>query len=232
MPKEKIERRIGREYHSYNDAEKKLFFSFRTEAINILRKLEEVGIKAFIHGSVARGDVSNTSDIDIYIPAQISSFRLDIIPDFNFADRRIIMGTPNSTIRGVLIRNDNISVSFPLSIPREREIEFYRFSGFLYQKDLEQNVRIAGVNKKLLLVEPEGKGYWISSAVSNKNRVIEVLRISQQIIDERIRVLSRRDKIGRTGLLIDYSLSPNENFEQALRRLSSRNVIVRRKIRE
>ena len=53
----------------------------------------------------------------------------------------------------------------------------------------------------------------------------------ERIIDERIRVLTRRDKVGRTGLLLDYSIPPTLNFEQALHHLSSQNPIVRNKIR-
>ncbi|MFX0053276.1 MAG: nucleotidyltransferase domain-containing protein [Candidatus Hermodarchaeota archaeon] len=231
MPKEKIERQIGRIYHSYNKEEKELLSIFRSKATSLLSILEESGIKAFIHGSVARGDVSNTSDIDIHIPIQISSFRLELLNNFDFADRRIIMGTPNSTIRGLLIRNDKVSISFPLSTPRERETEFFLFSGLLYNEDLNQNIRTAGVTKQLLLIEPEGDGYWISSLIANKKRAIKILNISQQIIEERIRVLERRDRIGRTGLLLNYALSPNENFEQALKQIADRNVIVRRMLK-
>ena len=82
-----------------------------------------------------------------------------------------------------------------------------------------------------MLIEPEEEGYWFSSVNTNKKRTIQVLSLSQRMIDERIRVLSRRDKIGRTGLFLDHSLAPNENFEQALKGLADRNVIVRRMMR-
>jgi len=232
MPREKIERRIGRKYHAYNEEEKELLTIFRTEAITLLKILEEVGLEAFVHGSVARGDVSSTSDIDIHIPIQISSFRLGLLKNFDFADRRIIMGTPNSTIRGILIRHDNVSISYPLSTPRERETEFYQFSGLLYLEDLKQNSRIVGVTKQLILIEPEGDGYWVSSVIANRKRAIQILNLSQQIVDERIRVLERRDRIGRTGLLLNYALSHDENFEQALRHIADRNVIVRRMLKK
>jgi len=124
-----------------------------------------------------------------------------------------------------------ISISFLLSPPREREVEFYKFSGLLYLSDLLNNKRIAGVSKQLLLIEPEGDGYWISSVFTNKKKTIHALSISQRIIDERIRVLTRRDKVGRTGLFLEYTLTPHENFEQALKQIADKNVIVRRKIR-
>jgi predicted nucleotidyltransferase len=228
MPREKIARNIGHEFHPYTQDEWNQLKKLRESAIRILRILENTGITAFVHGSVARGDVSDTSDIDIHIPVQIPSYKMELIDDFQFIDRRIMMGTPNSTIRAILLLQDDTNISFPLSAPSEREDEFYRFSGFLYLKDLLNNRRIAGVTKKLLLIEPEEKGYWVSSISANKKKAIQVLSLSQRMIDERIRVLSRRDKIGRTGLFLDYSLSPLENFEQALKSIADRNVVVRR----
>ncbi len=148
--------------------------------------------------------------------------------EFAKADRQIIMGTPNSVIKAVLTKHDGVSISFPLSPPKERESEFYKFSGLLYLEDLLQEQRIAGVNKKLLLIEPEGEGYWKSSVRANRKRTVEVLDLSQHIVDERIRVLERRDTIGRTGIFLDYNLHPDENFDQALKKISDRNVIVRR----
>ncbi len=231
MPREKVVRHVGREFHYYNDEERTLLSKFRKKSVHLLEILEHNGIKAFVHGSVARGDVNRSSDIDVHIPIQIPSFKLDLIDDFEFANRRIMMGTPNSTIRGLLTVHDGITVSFPLSPPNEREDEFYRFSGLLYLEDLLLNKRIAGVTKQLLLIEPEEEGYWISSLKAYKKKAIQVLSISQRMIDERIRVLSRRDKIGRTGLLLDYSLNPEENFEQALKTLADNNIIVRRMLK-
>ncbi|MHA2202785.1 MAG: nucleotidyltransferase domain-containing protein [Candidatus Hodarchaeales archaeon] len=228
MPREKIVRQVGREYHRYAEDEWKLLKKLRKTAIRILKILEQTGITAFIHGSTARGDISETSDIDIHIPVQIPSYKLDMIDDFHFTDHKIMMGTPNSIIRAVLSLQDEIEISFPLCTPTEREDEFYRFSGYLYLKDLYCNRRIVGVTKKLLLIEPEEDGYWFSSIITNKKKAIQILSISQRMIDERIRVLSRRDKIGRTGLFLNYSLSPDENFEQALKSIADRNVIVRR----
>ncbi|UCE13812.1 MAG: nucleotidyltransferase domain-containing protein [Candidatus Heimdallarchaeota archaeon] len=231
MPREKVIRHIGREYHHYSEEEKRVFSTLRIKAVNVLCVLEQTGINAFVHGSVARGDITSASDVDIHIPVRIPSYQLDIIEDFKFADRRILMGTPNSTIHGVMSTHDNITISFPLSSPNEREHEFYRFSGFLYARDIQQNNRIPGVTKQLLLIEPKGDGYWISSISTNKQRAIKVLSLSQRIIDERIRVLERRDNIGRTGVLLDYSLSPDENFELCLKQIADRNVLVRRMLK-
>jgi len=52
------------------------------------------------------------------------------------------------------------------------------------------------------------------------------------MIDERIRVLVRRDRIGRTGIFLNHLLSPDDNFEQTLHQLSSQNIIIRRKLQK
>lgn len=232
MPREKVIRHIGREYHRYSEEEKKILSVLRAKAINILCVLERAGINAFVHGSVARGDVSSSSDVDIHIPVRIPSFQLEVIEDFQFADRRILMGTPNSTIHGVMSIHNDTTISFPLSSPSERESEFYRFSGYLYVQDIQQNQRTPGVTKQLLLIEPEGDGYWISSITTNKHKAIKILSLSQRIIDERVRVLERRDIIGRTGVLLDHLLAPDENFESSLKRIADKNVLVRRMLKK
>jgi predicted nucleotidyltransferase len=150
--------------------------------------------------------------------------------EFSEADRRIIMGTPNSTIKGLLTLNTNISLSFPLTSPKEREIDFYRFSGLIYLRGLTKDIRVPGVTKKLVFIEPKPEGYWYSSLLRYKKRAMKCLDVSQRMIDERIRVLTRRNKIGRTGLFLDYSLPPDFNFEQALHHLGSQNPIIRNKI--
>ncbi|MFX0084917.1 MAG: nucleotidyltransferase domain-containing protein [Candidatus Hodarchaeota archaeon] len=228
FPREKVVRNIEQQYHDYTEEEKQILSELRERALEILHTLENNSIHAFVHGSIARGDISQTSDIDIYIPIKVPSYQIDLVDEFAKADRQIIMGTPNSVIKAVLTKHDGVSISFPLSQPKERESEFYKFSGLLYLEDLLQERRIAGVNKKLLLIEPEGEGYWKSSVHANRKRTIEILGLSQRIIDERIRVLERRDIIGRTGMFLDYNLHPNENFDQALKKISDRNVIVRR----
>ena len=118
----------------------------------------------------------------------------------------------------------------PLTPPTEREVEFYRFSGCAYIEDIQTNRYLPGVTKQLLLIEPAKDGYWYSSILNNKKRAMECLKISQQMVDERIRVLLRRDKIGRTGKFLDHPLSPDDNFEHTLDQLSSQNRIIRRKL--
>jgi predicted nucleotidyltransferase len=232
MPREKILRDIGREFHTYSKEELNILARLRNRASYLLQILANNNIQGFVHGSVARGDVSTTSDIDIHIPYPIPSFRLDLSDEFVGNERRIIMGTPNSTIKGLLILDEDCSVSFPLTTPKEREIEFYKFSGLLYLEELKKNEFVSGINKQLLLIEATETGYWYSSVISDVKRVMQLLKISQRIVDERIRVLLRRDEIGRTGKILDYLIPPHENYEQALHKLASKNPIVRNQIKK
>jgi len=229
MPRVKVERFSGREYHQYSSDELLKLSEIREKAQRILDLFYKNQIYAFVHGSVARGDITASSDIDIHIPSIIPSFRLEILEELLIKDRRIIMGTPNSIIKGLLILDEDISITFPLINPDERDIEFYKFSGLLTNVELKNNQRVIGVSKKLLLIEPDVDGYWQSSIIGNIPDVMNKLSISQRIVEERIRVLSRRDQIGRTGVLINYSLTSDENFEQACKTLADKNPIVRRR---
>ena len=232
MPREKIPRDIGKEFHSYSGKELDVLVRLRNQAASLLQILEKNGIQGFVHGSVARGDVTPTSDIDIHVPYHLSSFRLELIDELAVTERRIIMGTPNSTIKGLLILNKEESLSFPLTMPTEREIEFYKFSGLLHYDDLKKNTFVPGVTKQLLFIEAAENGYWRSSVIANKKRVMQRLNVSQRIVDERIRVLLRRDKIGRTGKILDYIIPPYENYEQALHHIASKNPIVRNQLKK
>ena len=232
MPREKIHQNKEREFHQYSQTELSILGRLRSRAEIILDKMIRSNIHGIIHGSVARGDVSSTSDVDIHIPYLLPSFRLDIIEDYQNSTKHILMGTPNSTIKGLIEIRPQISITFPLTKTKEREEEFYKFSGRISLNELRVNKRVPGVTKQLVLIEPMKEGYWVSSVLTNKSRSLRVLQISQRILDERIRVLNRRNEIGRTGLYLDYILSPEENFEQALHKLESRNPVVRNFIRK
>jgi predicted nucleotidyltransferase len=232
MPREKIIQNIEREFHQYSREEISILERLRGDAERILDKMNRYNIHGFVHGSVARGDISKTSDVDIYIPYLLPSFRLEIMEEHQDKTRHILMGTPNSTIKRTIDVASQISITLPLTKTKEREEEFYNFSGKIFLNELRANKRVPGVTKQLILIEPKKGGYWVSSVLTNKIRSLRVLGITQRILDERIRVLNRRHNIGRTGLYLDYILSPEENFEQALHKLESQNPVVRNFIRK
>ena len=66
-----------REIH-YSQEHWKHLQGLRSIGLEILNKLESSGFKPFVYGSVARGDTSKSSDIDIIILRPVSSYRLEL----------------------------------------------------------------------------------------------------------------------------------------------------------
>ena len=56
--------------------------------------------------------------------------------------------------------------------------------------------------------------------------------VGQDIVDERIRVLNRRARVGTTGVYLDRILAPDEGFESVLEDIIAANSLVRRRIKK
>ncbi|MEM0320608.1 MAG: hypothetical protein QXS67_04270, partial [Candidatus Nezhaarchaeales archaeon] len=52
--------------------------------------------------------------------------------------------------------------------------------------------------------------------------------VSLDVVQERIKVLMRRDEVGRTGVYLKYEVNPHESFEEALMTLASKDPALRR----
>ena len=83
----------------------------------------------------------------------------------------------------------------------------------------------------LLLIEPTGTGHVVSSVLDRPTRTARVLGVHTATLDERVRVLTRRDKVGRTGVLLNEELAEGETFESRLRYIADRNSVVRRQLK-
>lgn len=205
----------------------------RQEASNLMRVLQENGIPSTVHGSVARGDVSSTSDIDIFIPMQVSSFKVELAlrsANIDYISRRIELATPQHAIKGHIDTDINRTVTFPLVNPKRREWEFYKFGGVIDLEELLMDKRVTGVDKRLLLIEPTPKGHYESSITGRERSVARLLGVSLDLVEERERVLRRRDSIGRTGVYLRQELGPDESFEEVLKKMSERDPIIRRRL--
>ncbi len=187
-----------------------------------------------VYGSVARGDVSDSSDIDIFVPHPVPSYKLEIILDrFEVLERRVVQATPNYAIKGEFLLTDNTTVSFPLVNIKGRELDFYRFGGALNYKDLLKDKRVPGVDKRLVLILPRDNGHEeVPLTDMNPDETAKTLNIHVEVVKERMRVLERRREVGRTGVFLSESLPPLESFESALNGIASRNPYVKRKLRE
>jgi predicted nucleotidyltransferase len=96
---------------------------------------------------------------------------------------------------------------------------------------LKNNVRIVGVDKRLMLIEPTPQGHVESNVVGREEIAAGKLQISVDTVLDRTRALMRRDKVGRTGRFIERELIPEETFELVLKKLSDEKPEVRRRLK-
>ena len=97
--------------------------------------------------------------------------------------------------------------------------------------ELQENARKKGCTKKLTLIEPNESGHVESSIVGREAEVAEILGIRPDIVRERVRVLGRRDEIGRTGIFLKLPIAEGVSFEEALQQESRNNPALRRTLR-
>ena len=219
---------------TYDEEHWRLLRRLREEAIEIMSALDDLRIFSIAHGSIARGDVSEKSDVDIFIPDIVSSFLVEMALEragISISRRILIQATPTYSIKAYIEIDEGRSISFPLSKLRKTEREFYKFGGEATLEMLKQEIRTPGVDKRLMLIEPTARGHIESSIIGRENEAAKLLGVSVETVLDRVRVLTRRDKIGRTGLFIEKELLPEETFESVLKELAEKNPAVRRRLR-
>jgi predicted nucleotidyltransferase len=230
----KPERRLEYREVVYDARRWSLLEDFRRKATKIMEALEIFNLESIIHGSIARGDVNEKSDIDIFIPFQVSSFIVESALEkagIKANRRLIVQATPTYAMKAYIEIDENTSVSFPLMKMRKVEREFYRFGGEVTLKDLRDGVRVCGVDKRLMLIEPKKDGHRESTIVGREEHVAKLLGVSVETVLDRVRALLRRDEVGRTGVFIQKELTGYETFEMALKRLADQNPAVRRRLK-
>ncbi|MGB9714171.1 MAG: nucleotidyltransferase domain-containing protein [Candidatus Bathyarchaeales archaeon] len=231
---EKPSRRMDYREVVYGAERWALLKRFRDKAIWVMEALEKNGVYSIVHGSIARGDVNTKSDIDVFIPHQISSFTAEAILEkagIPIIRRLVVQATPTYAMKAYIEMDENTRVSFPLMKMRKVEMEFYRFGGEATLKDLRNGVRVCGVDKRLLLIEPTEKGHRETTIVGREEHVAKLLGISVETVLDRVHALLRRDDVGRTGVFIERELLEDETFELALKHIADQNPAVRRRLR-
>jgi predicted nucleotidyltransferase len=212
----------------------KLLNALRAKTIEIINLLENDRIRSIVHGSIARGDVSANSDIDVFIAEPPSSFIIETVLEhakFSANRRFLVQATPSYAVKGYIELDPQRVVSFPLLKLRPTEQEFYRFSGEATLQMLKDNIRVMGVDKRLVLIEPTSKGHVESTIIGKEESIAHMLNISVATVFDRVHALLRRDKVGRTGTFIEHELSAYETFEMVLKKLVDQNPAVRRRQR-
>jgi len=230
----KPERRIEYREIFYDAKHWEMLDVLRRKAIKIMEALDVFHFEAVIHGSIARGDIKRRSDIDVFIPFQTSSFMVHTALEkasIPINKCLITQATPHYAMKAIIEIDEKTTVSFPLMKMRRVEREFYKFGGEATLEDLKNNVRVAGVDKRLVLIEPTEKGHRESAIIGREEYVAKLLGISAETVLDRVHALLRRDEVGRTGLFIERELAEGETFEMALKRIAEENPAVRRRLR-
>lgn len=218
----------------YNKKHWDLLKELRSKTIQIMEALNQFHLYSIVHGSIARGDISEKSDIDVFLPDSPSSFMIESALEnsgISFSRRVIVQATPLYAMKGYIEIDEQRCVSFPLLKLRPSERFFYRFGGEMTLEVLRDNARVPGVDKRLMLIEPTQEGHIESTVVGQEEKVAKLLGISVDTVRERVHTLLRRDEVGRTGVFIEKDLSSDETFEMVLKELSEKNPAVRRRLR-
>ncbi len=218
----------------YSERRWTLLKALREKAIELMEPLENSTFHCIVHGSIARGDVSAKSDVDVFVPDPPSSFLIEsALEDVSFAVSRrlLVQATPSYAAKGYLELDPQTVVSFPLMRLRNVERDFYRFSGEATVETLEKGRRVIGVDKRLMLIEPTPQGHVESTIVGREETVAKLLDVSVETVLDRAHALLRRDRVGRTGVFIKRELSRDETFEMVLDQLADEKPEVRRRLR-
>jgi len=227
-------KRIDRVEVVYSPKRWKLLKELRNKATEIMEPLERANIYCIVHGSIARGDVSERSDIDVFVPNPPSSFLIESALENSglSANRRILVqATPSYAAKGYIELDPKRVVSFPQMKLRTIERDFYQFSGEATLQTLKKAQRVVGVDKRLMLIEPTTQGHVESTIVRREETVAKLLNVTVETILDRVHALLRRDEIGRTGVFIERELGPEETFEMVLKQLADENPAVRRRLK-
>jgi len=219
---------------TYSEKHWKLLQSMREEAVKIMEPLEKASLNCVTHGSIARGDVSANSDIDVFIPNPSGSFLIESAVErarLTVNQRILVQATPSYAAKGYIELDPQRVVSFPLMKMRPVERDFYRFGGEATLQTLKEKKRVVGVDKRLMLIEPTDQGHIESSIVGRENAVAKLLNVSVETVLDRVHALLRRDEVGRTGVFSKRELGPDETFEMVLQRLVHENPAVRRRLK-
>jgi predicted nucleotidyltransferase len=218
---------------AYGNERWMLLRKYRKHAESIMLSLEKAHLPCILYGSVARGDIDEHSDIDIFIPECVSSFSVENAlekANIPIITRFVVQATPSFVMKAYLEVNAQTNVSFPLMPMTKPQKEFFTFSGAIDLDGLLSDKRVPGVDKRLMLIEPTSHGHIETSIAGQEDYAAKILSISAATVRSRVRVLLRRDTVGRTGLFIKRELHPNETFEQVLQRLACENPAVRRRL--
>jgi len=219
----------------YDEERWRIFERLRERALELMEVLVKHRFDPMVHGSVARGDVNKDSDIDVFVPHVAPSYQIELaLRELGSSPmkREIVMATPWQLPKAHIYLEEDRSATFPLVEPRRLEFEFYHFGGAANIEQARQATRVAGVDKRLMLIEPTPRGHLESQVVGREAEVAKHVGVSLDIVRERVQVLTRRVDVGHTGVFLQRELAPDENIEAVFKQLVERNPAVKLRLRK
>jgi predicted nucleotidyltransferase len=217
----------------YSEKQWDLLKNKRNRAIELLSIFSGEIFTPYVYGSLARGDIDINSDIDIVFLQQIPLYKVEFLLHKNGymkLFREIIMATPKDSIKLYIYLNELETITIPLTKLDKNSIEFYDFGGKVNFKQLQNDTRVPGINKSLLLIKPNLKGHIEYSIIGREHLAAKEVEISLKTINERKKVLLKREKVGRTGVFLKKTIGINQSTEEVLKSLANTNSIVRKKL--
>jgi len=218
----------------YDEGRWGLLAGMREEAADLMRPLAAHHLGPVAYGSIARGDVDEGSDIDVFVPMPPAPAILETFIEragIPVTHRELVQATPTYAPKGYIYVGERRGYSFPLVDLRTVEIEFYGFAGSVNIEQVEAGERVPGVDKRLMLIEPTESGHVESPIQGREGAVAKVLGISAASVLDRVRTLRRRERHGRTGVYLKRPLAPGESFSDVYNTLAKRKPPLRRRMR-
>jgi len=234
----RVEKRRDKTLVVYSQKRFDLLKSLRRTAYSILSSLLEYSIEGYVIGSVARGDVTENSDVDVFLPYYIPIYRVKLaltqgcLVDEENLRYIIVQATPQSSPRILVKIDDRTTISVPLSKLSKTEEEFLLFAGRVSLKDIEKEKRVPGVNKNLLMIEPVKNGHIEWSIIGREHEAARLLNISLETVQERVLMRTKRMTMGKAGLFIQEDVPPGMSPEEMALRIARKNRLFYSKIRE
>lgn len=200
-----------------------------------MEDLERRNMFSITYGSIVRGDVKLTSDVDVFIPYVIPSHDVELAlmnAGYNIISREIVQATPSYVVKGYIYIDELTSVSFPLIPMKSEEEMFYSLAGKASLDELTNDIRKPGINKELMLIVPTEEGHYEFAIERGIEEAAKVLSLDPNVLRKRVYVLKRRKEIGRTGVYKSILLQPEESFESVLKKLIDTSPALKRRLKE